>query len=366
MENQFNNIYKDKTVLVTGHTGFKGSWLTLWLSKLGATVVGYSKDIPSNPSHFELLKLNVISIVGDILDKEKLTETILTYKPDIVFHMAAQPLVRLSYKNPVETFETNIMGTINVLEACRQAGTVKAIVNVTSDKCYQNNETGKPFQEDDPMGGDDPYSASKGAVEIVSNSYRKSFFKPEEYGISHSTLIANVRAGNVIGGGDWAHDRLIPDIMRATSKGEKVTIRKPHATRPWQHVLEPLSGYLQVGAHLLEGKKEFADNWNFGPSDSFHLPVHEVINHTKKHWDKIDFEIQEDPNGLHEAKLLALDSSKARNKLKWKNVWDHHATFEKTVHWYKVYYTDAILISEQDLAAYIEDAKKSAAVWIIQ
>ncbi len=360
----FNNIYKGKTVLVTGHTGFKGSWLTLWLTKLGAHVIGYSKDIPSDPSHIELLKLPLISITGDIVDKEKLFETFQKYKPDIVFHMAAQALVRRSYKHPVETFESNVMGTVNVLDSARRTSSVKAIVNITSDKSYKNVEQEKGYKEDDPMGGDDPYSASKGAAELVAQSYRKSFFPNEKYGTTHNILLACVRAGNVIGGGDWAEDRLIPDIMRAASVDETVTIRKPRATRPWQHVLEPLTGYLQLGAKLLEGKKEFADNWNFGPHDELSLPVQEVIEHTKKHWDKIKYEIVENAD-LHEAHLLALDSTKARTLLKWQNVWDPHTTFEKTVRWYKIYYTDGALITEQDLDEYVSDAQKLSADWLI-
>lgn len=359
----FNNIYKGKKVFITGHTGFKGSWLSLWLLKLGADVTGYSLDIPSNPSHFQLLNLPMNSVMNNILDKEKLLETISHFKPDIVFHMAAQPLVRESYINPVKTFETNIIGTVNLLESCRKTGQVKAILNITSDKCYQNKEWARGYKEDDPMGGNDPYSASKGAAELVANSYRNSFFNVKEFGKSHSTLLADVRAGNVIGGGDWAKDRLIPDIIKAADKGEVTAIRNPQATRPWQHVLEPLSGYLLLGEKLLEKKKEFAGNWNFGPDDESTLTVNEVIKRAKKHWDKIKYEIKENPDNFPEAKLLKLDSSKASSQLKWKNVWNSHQAIEKTINWYRSFYKEAKILSEKDLGDYINDAKQASVEW---
>lgn len=363
MAGLFNDAYKGKKVLVTGHTGFKGSWLALWLTKLGAEVVGYSLEAPSDPNHFELLNLKLTTVTDDILNKEKLIETINLHQPDIVFHLAAQALVRDSYQTPVDTFETNIMGTINVLEACRKNDGVKAIVNVTSDKCYQNQEQFWGYREDDPMGGNDPYSASKGAVELAAHSYRQSFFNNDAYGKAHSTLLANVRAGNVIGGGDWARDRLIPDIMRATHQKETVVIRSPRSTRPWQHVLEPLGGYLQVGAKLLDGQKEFAENWNFGPGDEASLTVVEVIEQAKKHLSKIKYEIKESANNPREAHLLRLDSSKARLKLKWKSIWDADKTFEKTVEWYKNYYQEGKAASVKDLDEYIRDAKQAVAEW---
>lgn len=365
MDNLFNDMYRGKSVLVTGHTGFKGSWFSLWLSKLGAEVVGYSKDIPTNPSHIELLSLDIASVTGDILDRKKLQEVIGQYEPEIVFHMAAQPIVRESYRNPLETFETNIIGTANVLEACRQNSCVKAIVNVTSDKCYQNNETGQAYKEVDPMGGYDPYSASKGCAELVANSYRNSFFNLDNYGKNHTVLLADARAGNVIGGGDWAKDRLIPDLVVAASKGEKVIIRSPKSVRPWQHVLEPLSGYLHLGWMLLEGKKEFADDWNFGPDEASVLTVQEVIASTKQHWDKIHHEVETESSGPHEAKLLTLDSTKARQQLNWRPVWKSSTTFAKTARWYKSYYGDGTVLSEDDLISYIEDAKKSGVAWAV-
>ena len=376
----FNNIYSGKRVLITGHTGFKGSWLALWLKGLGAEVIGYALQPPTNPNHFDLLTnhhtfspsqlLEIVSIIGDIRDREKLIKTFRDYQPEIVFHLAAQPLVRYSYKSPVETFETNVMGTINVFEACRQTESVRAIVNITSDKCYENREWVWGYRENDPMGGYDPYSASKGCAEIVTNCYRNSFFNPSTVQASNpltnSTLLASARAGNVIGGGDWAEDRLIPDVMRAVSKNEKVIIRNPEAIRPWQHVLEPLSGYLLLGQKLLEGKIEFAEAWNFGPNDEGSVSVKEIVEIIKTYWDKIDYEISIDSNNPYEANFLKLDCSKAHIRLKWQNVWDAQETFAKTVEWYKKYYTDKNVSSMNDLKNYIQKAKEKNVEWAIQ
>ena len=353
MKNLYAKIYKGKTVLVTGHTGFKGSWLCLWLQELGANVVGYSLESVTNPNHFELLNLDMTSVIGDIRDKVKLQEVFTQYQPDIVFHLAAQPLVRYSYSNPVETFEINIMGSINIFEAVKNTGSVKAIVNITSDKAYENKEWIWGYRENDAMGGYDPYSASKGAVELVASSYRNSFFNNDDYGVKHNVLLASCRAGNVIGGGDWAEDRLIPDIMRAVDANEKVEIRSPNATRPWQHVLEPLSGYLLVGQKLLEGKKEFAEGWNFGPSDEGSITVQEVVEYIKEYWDKIDYVINEDLNNLHEANLLKLDCSKAHFKLGWEAKWDSKTTFEKSVGWYREFYENKNIISKEQLFEFI-------------
>ena len=279
----FNGIYNNKTVLVTGHTGFKGSWLCFWLIQMGAKVIGYSLEPPTSPNHFELLNLDMVSVIGDIRDSDKLNAVFAQYQPEIVFHLAAQPLVRLSYKEPVETFETNVIGTLKVFEACRNTKSVRAIVNITSDKCYENKEWVWGYRENDPMGGYDPYSASKGCAELVTSSYRNSFFNVNEYGKSHNVLLASCRAGNVIGGGDWAKDRLMTDIMVAVSEGKKVVIRNPRATMPWQHVLEPLSGYLMLGQKLFEGKKEFAQAWNFGPGEQGAITVKEVVENIKKY-----------------------------------------------------------------------------------
>ncbi|KFN39357.1 MAG: CDP-glucose 4,6-dehydratase [Sulfuricurvum sp. MLSB] len=362
MQNLFGGVYKDKTVLITGHTGFKGSWLALWLHQMGANVIGYSLPAPTEPNHIRLLNLDITSVIGDIRDLDKLDQTFAAYRPDIVFHLAAQPLVRLSYENPIETYETNVIGTLKVFEACRKHK-VRAIVNITSDKAYENKEWVWGYRENDPMGGYDPYSSSKGCADLLANSYRNSYFNPAEYKKSHSTLLASCRAGNVIGGGDWAKDRLMTDIMLSVSKGAKVSIRNPRATRPWQHVLEPLSGYLAIGQKLLEEKAGFGDAWNFGPSDEGSITVEEVVNHVKKHWDKIDYEINRDPHQLHEANLLKLDCSKAHILLKWKDVWDSETTFEKTVLWYKNFYEHGKLLSHMDLQNYINDAKAKKLFW---
>lgn len=358
----FSKIYKNKTVLVTGHTGFKGSWLSFWLLKMGAKVIGYSLVAPTNPNHFELLNLDIVSIISDIRDLDKLNQTFEKYKPDIVFHLAAQPLVRLSYENPVETYETNVIGTLKVLEACRR-NSVKAIVNITSDKAYDNKEWVWGYKEIDPMGGYDPYSSSKGCADLMATSYRNSYFNPKDYKIKHNTLLATCRAGNVIGGGDWAKDRLLTDIILSVSQNKKVSIRNPKATRPWQHVLEPLSGYLQLGQKLLEGKVEFSQAWNFGPSDGGNITVEEVVKNVKKYWKRIEYEINQDQNQLHEANLLKLDCSKAHTFLKWKDVWDSNITFEKTVKWYKAYYEENRVLTQDDLESYICDAKDKGLEW---
>lgn len=364
MENLFNRIYKDKTVLVTGHTGFKGSWLVYWLNQMGANVIGYSLEAPTEPSHISLLELGMESIIGDIRDLEKLNEVFEEYKPEIVFHLAAQPLVRLSYEDPIETYETNVMGSLKVFETCRKHD-VKAIVNITSDKAYENKEWIWGYRENDPMGGYDPYSSSKGCADLLATSYRNSYFNLNDYKKTHNTLLATCRAGNVIGGGDWAKDRLITDIIVSVSQNKKVSIRNPYATRPWEHVLEPLSGYLQVGQKLLEEKKEFAESWNFGPSDEGSITVEEVVKNVKKHWDKIDYEIKRDPNQLHEANLLKLDCSKAHILLKWNDVWDSDKTFEKTVKWYKAYYEDNTILTQADLENYVSCAKEKNIEWAL-
>jgi len=280
--------------------------------------------------------------------------------------MAAQPLVRYSYEHPLETFETNVMGMINLFEACRKTDSVAAIVNITSDKCYENKEWIWGYRENDPVGGHDPYSASKGCAEIVTESYRKSFFPLDNYQKTHQALVVSVRAGNVIGGGDWGYDRLVPDIMRSASQKKKVHIRKPHATRPWQHVLEPLSGYLLLGQKLLEREREFSGAWNFGPSDEGHRSVLSILRELQKHWSNIDYKIKGDEKNPHEANYLKLDCSKAYAKLKWKSVWDSSTTFAKTAQWYRFYYESERILSEEQLAEYINDAKRNQISWAVQ
>ncbi|GAB6183702.1 CDP-glucose 4,6-dehydratase [Thermodesulfovibrio hydrogeniphilus] len=363
MKELFGGIYKEKKVLVTGHTGFKGSWLSLWLLEIGAKVIGYSLNFPTKPCHFELLNLSstyknsFIHIIGDIRDFEKLKEIIQAYKPEIVFHLAAQSLVRKSYKNPLETFETNILGTVNILEACRESEGVKVIINVTSDKCYENKEWVWGYRETDRLGGNDPYSASKACSEIVTQSYRKSFFS------NSAKLLASVRAGNVIGGGDWGEDRIIPDLVKAVSLSKKALIRNPNSIRPWQHVLEPLSGYLLLGQKLLEGEEKFADAWNFGPDRNWNLSVAELSKIAKDYWDEIDYEFVEDDSAPQESKILKLDCSKANSLLGWKPVWNINKAIEMTINWYKDCYKNKQIKTLQDINSYIIDAKGKGYEW---
>ena len=359
----FNDIYRQKKVFVTGHTGFKGSWLVLWLLNLGARVMGYSLEPPTQPNHYDLLSLTLESILGDIQDLPRVNQSIQSFQPNIVFHLAAQSLVRRSYGNPVGTFETNVIGTVNVLEACRQTDSVKAAVIVTSDKCYDNQGWIRGYRENDPMGGHDPYSGSKGCAELVTASYQRSFFSVEDYQKTHQTLVASVRAGNILGGGDWGEDRLVPDVVRATSRNEKVFIRNPHATRPWQHVMEPLVGYLLLGQKLLEGKKDFSGAWNFGPGERGHKDVLAVVKELQSYWPAVDFEIASGERILHEADLLRLDCSKAHTELGWRPVWNDAAMLEKTVQWYRAFYESGRVVSREQLAEYIKDTKRQRIPW---
>ena len=361
-ESLFQGIYKGKKVFLTGHTGFKGTWLAYWLTQMGAIVKGYALTPNTVPSHWELLNLDIESVYADIRDRDTLERELVGFNPDIIFHMAAQPIVRLSYENPFETYETNVMGTMALFQASRKANNVRAIVNITTDKCYENKEWAWGYRENEPMGGYDPYSSSKGCVEIMTSSFRRSFFNVDDYGTKHHVLLASVRAGNVIGGGDWAQDRLIPDIMKATSKGESVHIRNPKATRPWQHVLEPLSGYLLLGQHLLEGKKEFADGWNFGPNDEGTITVKEVSDRIRDSWEDVSTTFGKVDESLHEANLLKLDCSKAKHYLEWKPVWNNEV-FEKTASWYKAYYTKGNLLTKEQLDSYIKKAMDINIVW---
>lgn len=331
----FNNIYKGKKVLVTGHTGFKGSWLTLWLNKLGAKVCGYSLEPNTEPSMFK--ELNLVDVCenhfGNILDIEKLSKVFEEFQPEIVFHLAAQPIVRLSYKEPILTYKTNVIGTLNVLEAARNCKSVKAFVNITTDKCYENKEVARGYTEDEPIGGYDMYSSSKGCVEIMSSSFRRSFLQEEE-----TYSMATARAGNVIGGGDWALDRLIPDCVRYINAGEKIEIRNPVAVRPWQHVLEPLSGYLLLGEKLLEEGKKFAEGFNFGPNEDSVLRVAEVAQKVCEYYGKGEVVVQK-RDDLHEANLLMLNIEKAAQVLGWTPTYTADEAVKKSVEWYKHFYT---------------------------
>ena len=339
----FNNVYKNKTVLVTGHTGFKGSWLSIWLRELGANVIGYALDPYTEKDNFVLTKLEnkITDIRGDVRDKKHLEKVFEQYKPDFVFHLAAQPLVRLSYDQPVETYEVNVMGTINVMECIRKTPETKVGIMITTDKCYENKEQIWGYRENEAFGGYDPYSSSKGAAEIAINSWRNSFFNPKDYE-KHKKSIASVRAGNVIGGGDWSLDRIIPDCIRALEKGEAINIRNSKAIRPWEHVLEPLSGYLLLGQKMYEESSKYCEGWNFGPNLDSIVPVWEIGEKIIKYYGSGKLEDKSKKGKLHEAKLLALDITKARFKLGWKPRWDIDRAIEKTVEWYKNYSSEDV------------------------
>lgn len=312
-------FWKGKRVFLTGHTGFKGSWLLLWLQAMGAELTGYALPAPTEPSLFEQARLVelVNHIEGDIRDFDQLRRAVADAKPEIVFHLAAQPLVRLSYEQPVETYATNVMGTVHLLEAIRQAGGVQAVVAVTSDKCYENREWIWPYRETDPMGGHDPYSNSKGCAELVISAFRKSYFPPNDIA-NGGVALASVRAGNVIGGGDWALDRLVPDLVRSFLKGESPVIRSPLSVRPWQHVLEALGGYLMIAERLYQRDASMADGWNFGPSDDDARPVNWIVDRMQSKWAGASAPSSGSGYNPHEAGLLRLDCSKARNALGWK------------------------------------------------
>jgi CDP-glucose 4,6-dehydratase len=322
--------FRNKRVLVTGHTGFKGSWLSLWLNELGAEVLGYA--LPAlDGSHFNLLGLDslVEHVEGDILDAAKLHETFRRFQPEYVFHLAAQALVRLSYEQPKLTFDTNVSGSVNVLEAVRNTQSVRSLIYVTSDKCYRNNEWVWGYRENDALGGHDPYSASKAAAEIVFSSYSSSFFSR-----AGQPGAASVRAGNVIGGGDWAVDRIVPDAIRSLSDGKPITLRNPDATRPWQHVLEPLSGYLMLGAKVASSPADFGGAWNFGPRAESVRSVQALSNAIVQRWGSGVVNVSRDPNAPHEATLLFLNCDKANHVLGWYPRWDFDETIARTVSWY--------------------------------
>jgi len=338
MNTTFDKIYKNKRVLITGHTGFKGSWLAIWLRELGANVIGYALDPPGEPSHFEATQLceQITHVHGDVRNHDLLMLTFEKYQPEFVFHLAAQPLVRLSYDEPKLTFDTNIGGTVNVCEAVRKTASVKVLVNITSDKCYENKEWVWGYRENDPMGGHDPYSASKGAMEIVCSAYLRSFFAKD--GRGPHIGFATARAGNVIGGGDWGKDRLVPDCVRALSAGLPVGIRSPRAVRPWQHVLEPLGGYLLLGAVLRQGPQKYSGSWNFGPENNSHLTVAEMADRLIEYWGKGSWADLSDPMAVHEANLLKLNCDKAHAELNWNSILKIDECLQMTAGWYKAFY----------------------------
>lgn len=331
------SFWQGKRVFLTGHTGFKGAWACLWLQSLGAKVTGYALPPPTSPSLFALanVKAGMQHIEGDIRDLEKLTAVMQVAQPEIVIHMAAQSLVRYSYQNPVETYATNVMGTVNVLEAVRNISSIKAAIVVTSDKCYDNREQMWGYRETDPMGGFDPYSNSKGCAELVTASYRASFMPPEKYA-THGKAIASVRAGNVIGGGDWATDRLVPDIIKSLMDHQPVTLRSPNAVRPWQHVLEPLGGYLLLAEKMVEDGAKYAEGWNFGPNDSDAKTVEWMTQTLIGAWGN-GASYKTENADLHEAQLLKLDCTKARTLLNWQPQWDAETAVLKIRDWYKAY-----------------------------
>jgi len=333
------NFWKSRRVFVTGHTGFKGSWLALWLHSMGAEVCGYSLDPPTEPNLYRLLPLEgqIRSVCGDVRDQDSLVAAMQAFAPEVVIHMAAQPLVRLSYQSPVETYAVNVLGTVHLLEAVRKTPGVRSVVVVTSDKCYENQERPEPYLEHEAMGGHDPYSSSKGCAELVTSAYRRSFFHPDKWA-QHRVGVASARAGNVIGGGDWAPDRLVPDMMRAWAAGEAVVIRNPEAVRPWQHVLEPLSGYLLLAEKLYADGPEFGEGWNFGPADGDARPVRYLVTQLARIWGNDAKWSCDNAAHVHEAHLLKLDSAKACDRLGWAPRWSLDETLEHTAEWYRGYY----------------------------
>ena len=336
----FNAFYRGKRVLVTGHTGFKGSWLSIWLHELGAEVIGVSRASYSGRDNYVLSGIGKrikADLRGDIRDGEYLKRVFREYQPEMVFHLAAQPLVRLSYEIPVETYETNVMGTLHVMEAIRVTDSVRVGVMITTDKCYENKEQIWGYREDEPMGGYDPYSSSKGAAEIAINSWRRSFFNPRDYGNRHHVSLSSVRAGNVIGGGDWATDRIIPDCIKALEAGHPIAIRNPKAVRPWQHVLEPLSGYMLLAQKMWNEPTAYCEGWNFGPRMESIVPVWDVASAVAREYGHGELKDLSDSSAPHEARLLMLDISKAKFKLGWKPRMNIRQCIALTVDWYKRY-----------------------------
>lgn len=350
------NFWHGKRVLLTGHTGFKGSWLSLWLQRLGTELIGYSLEPPTEPNLFTLSSASngMRSILGDVRDLDHLSRVISEQKPELVIHMAAQALVRSSYKQPVETYATNVMGTVNLLEAVRQSDRVRATLIVTSDKCYENQEWVWGYRENEPMGGYDPYSNSKGCAELVTAAYRNSFFHPATYE-QHGVAIASARAGNVIGGGDWAKDRLVPDILRAAIAKEPIIIRNPKATRPWQHVLEPLSGYLTLAERLYQDGPRFVGGWNFAPNDEAVRSVQWVVEQLLMRWGEHAGWQQDQASQPHEAHLLKLDCTKAKSYLGWYPRLDLSTALDWIVEWTKMWHQggDIRQITEKQILNYM-------------
>lgn len=367
----FADVYRGKRVFLTGHTGFKGSWLAEWLLALGAEVTGYALPPNTEPALFAQLGLatRLQHIEADVRDLARLRQAVEAARPDFVFHLAAQPLVRLSYDQPVATYATNVMGTVNVLEAVRQAGRPCVVVAITTDKCYENREWVHSYREEDPMGGYDPYSSSKGAAELVISAYRRSYFSAPD----SLVRVASARAGNVIGGGDWALDRIVPDCIRALQKAEAIPVRNKIATRPWQHVLEPLSGYLWLGACLANSQlspfnSQRASGFNFGPALSSNRTVADLVQEILKHWPG-RWDDKSDPKAVHEAKLLNLATDKAYHFLGWSPVWNFETTISQTMGWYREISTaeiPALNTTQQQITGYVRDARLRGLRWAVE
>ncbi|MEI7789370.1 MAG: CDP-glucose 4,6-dehydratase [Chlorobiaceae bacterium] len=334
------NFWSSKKVSITGHTGFKGSWLTIWLNMMGADVAGYALEPLTPQDNFVLAMINkkINHRIGDVRNYDQLQELFYEVSPEIVFHLAAQPLVRESYNTPKDTYDINVGGTVNVLECCRQTESVKVIVNITTDKCYENKEWVWGYRENDRLGGYDPYSSSKACSELVTEAYRKSFFNPDTFS-HHGKSLATVRAGNVFGGGDWQIDRIVPDCIRALEQGEPIIVRSPHAIRPWQHVLEPLSGYLQLAEKMYNNPTEYAGAYNFGPTDSSFLSVGSLVDQIVKAWGQGSWQDHSNPDAPHEANILKLDITKAKSQLGWSPKWDITKAITETITWYQQYKT---------------------------
>jgi len=365
----FNDVYRGKKVLITGHTGFKGSWLSIWLEALGAQVIGYALPPATEPSMFEAAQVSkhVVSIIGDVRDLHHFEQVMEEYKPEMVFHLAAQPIVRLSYESPRFTYETNIMGTVNLLEAVRKINSVRVCTIITSDKCYDNQEWVYAYRENDPLGGYDPYSSSKAGAELVVATYQKAFFNPDHYQ-DHQVALASARAGNVIGGGDWALDRIVPDAVKALAENKPIIVRNPQAIRPWQHVLDPLAGYLWLAARMWSEENHFSSAWNFGPDNVDNLTVGQLADAIVEYWGSGKWQTaSEDKAQVHEANFLKLDCTKAKTLLDWAPVYRVDEAIKTTLEWYKRFYDGSAVLSYDftlaQIDGYIKRAQEMGLSW---
>ena len=357
----FDDIYAGRRVLVTGHTGFKGSWLVLWLRALGAEVAGLAIDPDTQPTHWDLLDINgMVDYRVDLRDSAGVRKVIDTLRPEIVFHLAAQPLVRRSYRDPLATFDTNVMGLLHLFEAVRTCAAVRVLVNATTDKVYAEHEGSEGYRETDALGGHDPYSSSKACAELISDCYRKSYFESDD-GRGFAVRVATARAGNVIGGGDWAEDRLVPDLVRAAIGSQPLRIRNPAATRPWQHVLEPLAGYLRLG-QALWNDASFAGAWNFGPDGDGEISVESLASRLRAQWPALQIERDVRPHP-REAPALRLNCDKAKQLLGWRPVWNIDTTVARTATWYRAFHESGHVHTADDLTTYIEDARRGGLGW---